>query len=125
MTKPAWVDHRLALNIKSIAAQSGVQLESSTDSLRAKAIKLVNGWRQDMLANGSENGVYADRAALWRSYPYGKLWLSGDFTVALRRFTRCLERSNSNKASTEAKHERVLPHPPLCTCMFDIIFQIY
>ena len=54
MTKPAWVDHHLVLNIKSIAAQTGVQLESSTDSLHAKAVRLVNGWRQDMLAKGSE-----------------------------------------------------------------------
>ena len=44
-TELAWIDHHLVLNIKSIAAQSGVQLESSTDSLRAKAVKLVNGWR--------------------------------------------------------------------------------
>jgi hypothetical protein len=54
MTKPAWVDYHLVLNIKSIAAHTGVQLESSTDSLRAKAVWLVNGWRQDMLAKGSE-----------------------------------------------------------------------
>ncbi len=55
MTKPAWVDHHLVLNIKSIAVQTGMQLESSTDSLRAKAVRLVNGWRQGMLAKGSEN----------------------------------------------------------------------
>ncbi len=65
MAKPAWVDHHLMLNIKSIAAHSGVQLESSTDSVRAKAARLVNGWRQDMLANGSENGAHADHAALF------------------------------------------------------------
>jgi hypothetical protein len=53
MTKPAWVDHRMELNIKNIAAESGVQLESFTDSLRAKAVRLVNGWSQDMIANGS------------------------------------------------------------------------
>ena len=59
MTKPAWVNHHLVLNIKSIAPQAGVHLESSTDSLRAKAVRLVNGWRQDMLAKGSVNGVHA------------------------------------------------------------------
>jgi hypothetical protein len=100
MTKPAWVDHHLLLNIKSIAAQTGVHLESSTDSLRAKAVRLVNGWRQDMLSEGSENGDHADRAALWRSSPYGKLWLSGDYTAPIRPFTPCLSRSNNIKAST-------------------------
>jgi hypothetical protein len=43
MIKSAWVDHHLVLNIKSIAAQSGVQLESSADSLRAKAVRLCMG----------------------------------------------------------------------------------
>jgi hypothetical protein len=105
MTKPAWVDHHLVVNIKSIAAQTGVQLESSPDSLRAKAVRLVNGWRHNMLAKGSENGVHADRAALWRSSPYGKLWLCGDYTAPIRPFTPCLARSNNNKASTETKHE--------------------
>ncbi len=38
MTKPAWVDQHLVFNLKSIAAQSGVKLETSTDSLRAKAV---------------------------------------------------------------------------------------
>ena len=87
MTKPTWVDHHLVLNIKSISVQSGVRLESSTDSLRAEAVRLVNGWRQDMLANGSENGVHADRAALRRSSPHGKSWLSGDCTSLIRPFT--------------------------------------
>ena len=105
MTKPAWFDHHLVLNTKIIAAQSGVQLRSTTYSLRAKVVRLVNGWRQDMLASGSENGVHADRAALWRSSPYGKLWLSGDFTAPIRPFTPCLARGNSNKASTETKYE--------------------
>ena len=105
MTKPAWVDHHLVVNIKSIAAQTGVQLKFSLDSLRAKAVRLVNGWRQDMLAKGSEYGVHAGRAALWRSSPYGKLWLSGDYTAPIRSFTPCLARSNNNKASTETKHE--------------------
>ena len=41
-----------------------MHLESSTDSLRAKAVRLVNGWRQDMLASGSDIGVHADRVAL-------------------------------------------------------------
>jgi hypothetical protein len=93
------------VNIKSIAAQTCVQLESSPDSLRAKAVRLVNGWMQDMLAKGSEYGVHAGRAALWRSSPYGKLWLSGDYTAPIRPFTPCLARSNNNKASTETKHE--------------------
>jgi hypothetical protein len=105
MTKPAWFDHHLVLNIKSIAAHAGVQLESSTDSLRAKAVRLVNGLRQDMLAKRSKNRVHADRAAVWRSSPYGKLWLSGDFTAPIRPFTPCLARSNNRKASTETKHE--------------------
>ena len=80
-------------------------LESSTDSLRAKAVRLVNGWRQDMLASGSNIGVHADRVELWRSSPYSKLWLSGDFTTPIRPFTRCLARSNSSKASTKTKHK--------------------
>ena len=65
--------------LKIIASQSGVKLESSTNSLRAKAVRLVNGWRQDMLANGSEKEDHADRFALWRSSPYRKLWLNGDY----------------------------------------------
>jgi hypothetical protein len=101
MTKPAWVAHHLVVNIKSIAAQTGVQLDSSPDSLRAKTVRLVNGWRHDMLAKGSENGFHANRAALWRSSPYGKLCLSGDYTASLRPFTPCLTRSNNNKASTQ------------------------
>ena len=101
MTKPAWVDHHLVLNIKSIAAQSGVHLESAADSLRAKAVRLVNGWRQDMLSEGSEKGVHADRAALWRSSPYGKLWLSGNCTAPIRPFTPCLAINKNNKASTQ------------------------
>ena len=106
MTKTAWVDHHLVLNIKSIAAQTGVQLESSTDSWRAKSVRLVNWWRQDMLAKGSsENGAHADRAALWKSSPYDKLWLSGDYTAPIHPFTPCLARSNNNKASTETTHE--------------------
>ena len=105
MTKPAWVDHHLVSNIKSIAAKTGVQLESSTDFFRAKTVRLVNGWRKDMVANGSENEVHAIRAALWRSFPFGKLWLSGDCTSPTRPFTPCLARSNSNKALTETKHE--------------------
>ena len=67
-----------------------------------------------MLASESDIGVHADRVALWRSSPYGKLWLSDDFTSP----TPCLARSNSNKASTETKHKCVYPHLPLCTCMF-------
>ena len=105
MTKPAWVDHHLVLNIKSIAEQSGVQLESSTDSMRAKAVRLVNGWRKDMLARGSDIGVHAYRVALWRSSPSGKLWLSGDFTSPIRLFTPCFARSNGSKASIETKHK--------------------
>jgi hypothetical protein len=105
MTRPTWVDHHLVLSIKSITAQSGVQLEFSTVSLRAKAVRHVNGWRQDMLASGSENGVHADRVALWRSSLYDKLWLRGDFTAPIRPFTPCLTRSNRNKTSTETKHE--------------------
>ena len=107
MTKPAWVDQHLVLNIKSIEAQSGVQLESSTNSLSAKAARLVNGCRQDMLANESENGAHSCRAALWRSSSYDKLWLwlSGDCTAPIRPFTPCFARSISNKASTETKHE--------------------
>jgi hypothetical protein len=103
MTKPTWVDHHLAVNIKSIAAQSGVHLVSSADSLRAKAVRLVNGWRQDMLAaGGSDNGVHASRVELWRSSPYGKLWLSGNFTAPIRPFTPCLVRGISNKASSSS-----------------------
>ena len=107
MTKPAWVDHHLVFILKSIASQSGVKLESSTDSLRAKAVRLVNGWRQDMLANGSEKVDHADRFAVWRSSPYGKLWLNGDYRAPLRPFSPCLARSGSSKASSTeiARHE--------------------
>ena len=106
VTKPAWVDHHLVLNIKSIAVQTGVQLVSSTDSLRAKSVRLVNGWRQDILAKGTENGVLAYRAALWRLSPYGKLRMSDDFTTHIRPFTPYLARSINNKASTdETKYE--------------------
>jgi len=105
MMKPVWVDNHQVLNIKSISAQTDMQLESSTDSLRAKAVRLVNGLRQDMLAKRSKNRVHADRAAVWRSSPYGKLWLSGDFTAPIRPFTPCLARSNNSKASVETTHE--------------------
>ena len=64
MAEPAWVEHHMVLNMKSIATQSDVQFESSADFLRGKAVRLVNGQRQDMLGNGSENGVHADRVAL-------------------------------------------------------------
>ena len=102
MTKPSWVDHHLALNIKSLAAQYGVQLSSSVDSLRAKAVRLVNGWRQDMLAGGSQKAVHADRFASWRASPYGKMWMSGDFRAPSRAFTPCLAKSYTSKASTES-----------------------
>jgi len=62
--------------------------------LRAKAVRLVNGWRQNKLANRSENEVHANRVALWGSSPYGKLWLTGDLTTPIRPFTTCLARSN-------------------------------
>ncbi len=95
----------LVFILKSIAAQSGVKLEFSTDSLRAKAVRLVNGWRQDMLGNRSEKEVHAGRVALWRSSPYGKMWLNGDYGVPIRPFSPCMARSGSSKASTETKHE--------------------
>jgi hypothetical protein len=60
-TKPAWVEHHLVVILNSLAAQSGIKLELSMDSLRAKAVRLVNGWRQEMLANGSEKEDHADR----------------------------------------------------------------
>ncbi len=57
-----------------------------------------------MLGNGSEKEVHADRVALWRSSPYGNR-LNGDFRAPIRPFPPCLARSDSNKASTETKHE--------------------
>ncbi len=87
--------------LNNLAAQSGIKLKSSMDFLRAKAVRLVSGWRQDMLANGSEKEDHADRFALWRSSPYGKLWLNGDYRAPIRPFSPCLARSGSNKASTE------------------------
>lgn len=105
-TKPAWVEHHLVVILNSLAAQSGIKLESSMDSLRAKAVRLVNGWRQDMLANGSEKEDHADRFALWKASPYGKLWLNGDYRAPIRPFSPCLARCGSSKASTEIdRHE--------------------
>ncbi len=72
------MEHHLVVILNSLPAQSGIKLESSMDSLRAKAVRLVNGWRQDMLANGSEKEDHVDRFALWKGSPYGKLWLNGD-----------------------------------------------
>ncbi len=105
MTKPAWVDQHLVFILKSIAAQSGVKLENSTDSLRAKSVRLVNDWTQDMLGNGSEKQVHADRVALCMSSPYGKMLLNGDYKAPIRPFFPCHARSGSSKASTETKHE--------------------
>ncbi len=87
--------------LNSLAAQSGIKLELSMDSLRAKAVRLVNGWRQDMLANGPEKEDHADRFALWKASPYGKLWLSGDYKAPIRLFSPCFATSGSNKTSTE------------------------
>ena len=105
MTKPSWVDHHLVLILKSLQTQYGVQLSSSVDSLRAKAVRLVNGWRQDMLAGGLEKEVHAVRVASWKSSPYGKMWMSGDFTAPLRAFTPCLAKIATSKASTVATRE--------------------
>ncbi len=78
-TKPAWVEHHQVVILITLAAQSGIRLESCMDSLRSKVVRLVNGWMQDMLANGSEKEDHADRFALWKASPYGKLWLNGDY----------------------------------------------
>ncbi len=92
--------------LKSLAAQSGIKFESSMDSLRAKAVRLVIGWRQDMLANGSKKEDHADRFAMWKASPHGKLWLNNDYRAPIRPFSPCLARSGSIKASTDiVRHE--------------------
>ena len=75
MIKRTWVDHYLASIIKSIAAQSSLQI--TPDLLRQKAVRLVSTWRKQMLAK-EENHAHANllRFELWNSSLYGKKWIT-------------------------------------------------
>ena len=88
MIKPTWVDHHLVSIIKSIAAQSSLQI--TPDLLRQKAVRLVSTWRKQMLAK-EENHAQANllRFELWKSSPYGKKWILGDFLPPQRPMVPC------------------------------------
>jgi hypothetical protein len=72
--------------IKSIAAQSGVQLNPFP--LQQKAVRMASSWRQQMLAGVGSPHRKANKArfALWQSSPYGKQWMKRDFLPPLRYF---------------------------------------
>ena len=86
--KPTWVDHHLVSIIKSIAAQSSLQI--TPDLLRQKEVRLVSTWRRQMLAKEA-NHAQANllRFELWKSSPYGKKWISGDFLPPQRPMIPC------------------------------------
>ena len=88
MIKPTWVDHHLVSIIKSIAAQSSLHI--TPDLLRQKSVRLVSTWRRQMLAKEA-NHAHANllRFELWKSSPYGKKWMSGDFLPPQRPLMPC------------------------------------
>ena len=53
MIKPTWVDHHLASVIKSIAAQSSLQI--TPDLLRQIAMRRVSTWRRQMIAKEADH----------------------------------------------------------------------